>query len=63
MADMTTEEVNLRSRVGMLECFMERMDIYLDTNSGIAHDSQCHREIKLMLGKTKWGERVIYQKS
>ena len=60
MTDLTTEENNLRGRVEWLEKLLDRIDAYLDNNKGIVKDSQCHREIKLTLGKAKWGERVVY---
>jgi len=59
----TTELENLKGRNEVLEALLGRIDCYLDYNGGIAHDSQCHREIKLTLGKTRWGERVVYPPS
>jgi hypothetical protein len=59
--DYTTEENNLKGRVEALEEILARLDRYLDVHQGICRDSTAHREIKMYLGKTLWGERVVYQ--
>lgn len=59
--DLTTEEENLKNRVKALEELLWKIDNYLDSNSGISHDSMAHRDIKMALGRTQYGERVIYQ--
>ena len=61
MSDMTTNEINQKGRIDYLEELLEKIDMYLNVNAGMARDSMAHREIKQALGKTKYGERVVYQ--
>jgi len=56
----TTVEQNQKGRIEALEELLERIDDYLDNHRGIARDSLCHLEIKLVLGRAEYGERVIY---
>ena len=55
------ETQNQKTRIELLESYINQLDIYLDAHKGICRGSLLHLEAKVLLCKNEAGDRIAFQ--